>query len=162
MQLKSPFVEVGVPLAALGGHFMLNEHRTALSGMRGTVEIHIGDSLLVEITAVDMDLRRISAWIQEVTARDGAGKPFSFVPTLLAPARLSKEDVEDKKRSRFEGREGGERMGKGHSQGRPPKKAREAEARSGGRREAKPKAPKGSVRGPRAGHGSAAPKRKKR
>jgi ribonuclease R len=149
VQLKSPFVEVGVPLAALGGNFMLNEHRTALSGMRGTVEIHIGDAVKVEITAVDMDLRRISAWVQEVQARDASAKPFVFVPTLLAPARLTKEDLEEKKKSRFEGQMRGDRASEDRPKGRPPKKARE-----GG----KPKPPKGSVRGPRAGGGGGASK----
>jgi ribonuclease R len=153
VQLRSPFVEVGVPLGALGGNFVLNEHRTALSGLRGTVEIHIGDAVKVEITAVDMDLRRISAWVNEVQARDGGGKAFTFVPTLSAPARLSKEDVEDKRKPRFEGRMGGERFQEDRPKGRPPKKARES----------KPKPPKGSVRGPRASGGKVkGPGRKKR
>ena len=57
--LDAPFVEVGVPLAALGGSFWVDEHRTKATGLRGSVVLTIGDSVEVEITAVDEDLRRV-------------------------------------------------------------------------------------------------------
>ena len=35
VRLESPFVEVGVPLGALGGNFIVDEHRTRVAGMGG-------------------------------------------------------------------------------------------------------------------------------
>jgi ribonuclease R len=98
--LESPFVEVGVPLAALGGNFFVDEHRTKASGVRGAAVLSIGDAVEVEITAVDENLRHISAWVVEATAQDGHGKPFKFVPTLAAPATLREGDLEQPKRGR--------------------------------------------------------------
>ncbi|WP_052571553.1 ribonuclease R family protein [Geothrix fermentans] len=139
--LDAPFVEVGVPLAALGGGFWIDEHRTKATGLRGSVVITIGDAVEVEITAVDEDLRRISAWVTEAKAQDAHGKAFTFVPTLAAPATLREGDFEKPKRR---GTERGVRVRNEAPKGRPPKKAREA---GGKAREAKPKPPKGSVRG---------------
>ena len=142
--LESPFVEAGVPLAALGGNFWVDEHRMKATGLRGTVVLSIGDAVEVEITTVDEDLRRISAWLTEAKAQDAHGKGCVFVPTLAAPAVLREGDLEQPRRK------GASRTRETHPQretapkGRPPKKARVA----GGKvREAKPKAPKGSVRG---------------
>ncbi|HET8715258.1 MAG TPA: VacB/RNase II family 3'-5' exoribonuclease [Holophagaceae bacterium] len=143
IQLLRPFIEVGVPLAALGGDFFVDERRTHISGLRGQVKLGIGATCEVEITGVDEDLRRVSAWLIEAKAADAKGKPFAFTPSLAAPARLAKSDFEAPKRGRYEGAIGGQRGGDrerrphGRSQGRPPKPAREG----------KPKAPKGSVRG---------------
>ena len=92
--LDAPFVEVGVPLGALGGNFWIDEHRTKATGLRGTVVLTIGDAVEVEITAVDEDLRRISAWVTEAKAQDAQGKAFQFVPTLAAPATLREGDLE--------------------------------------------------------------------
>jgi ribonuclease R len=142
--LDAPFVEVGVPLAALGGNFWIDEHRTKATGLRGTVVLTIGDAVEVEITAVDETLRRVSAWITEARAQDPHGKPFQFVPTLAAPATLREGDLE-KPRTRRAAKTGGERDRREEGpRGRPPKKAREASGRG---REAHPRPPKGSVRG---------------
>ena len=92
VRLDSPFVEVGVPMGALGGNFVLDEHRTHAKGMRGQLVLSIGDLVTVEITAVDEDLRRVSAWIVEARIKDGAGKPITFTPTLSAPATLREGD----------------------------------------------------------------------
>jgi len=134
--LEAPFVEVGVPLAALGGNFWIDEHRTKATGLRGSVVITIGDAVEVEVTAVDEDLRRISAWVTEAKAQDAHGKAFTFVPTLAAPATLREGDFEKPRRGgRAQAKE--TRVRHEAPKGRPPKKAREA----------KPKPPKGSVRG---------------
>ncbi len=137
--LDAPFVEVGVPLAALGGNFFVDEHRTKASGLRGSAVLSIGDAVEVEITAVDEDLRRISAWMVEARAQDGHGKPFQFVPTLAAPARLQEGDLEKPRRHRDTG---GPRA---RAPQRPLKKAKV-------KRDKPPKtgikAPKGSVRVP--------------
>ena len=133
--LEQPFVEVGVPLAALGGGFWVDEHRTRATGLRGTVVLSIGDAVEVEVTAVDEDLRRISAWITEARAQDGHGRPFAFTPTLAAPARLREGDLEKPRAAGA--REARVRDGK--AKGRPPKKAREARPGKA--------LPKGSVRG---------------
>ncbi|HJV48955.1 MAG TPA: VacB/RNase II family 3'-5' exoribonuclease [Geothrix sp.] len=134
--LDAPFVEVGVPLAALGGNFWVDEHRTKATGLRGTVVLTIGDAVEVEITAVDEDLRRISAWMTEAKAQDAHGKAFQFVPTLAAPATLRESDLEPPRRGRGEARASRTRSD-APPKGRPPKKARET----------RPKPPKGSVRG---------------
>ncbi|MBI1753658.1 MAG: VacB/RNase II family 3'-5' exoribonuclease [Acidobacteria bacterium] len=135
--LDAPFVEVGVPLAALGGDFWVDEHRTKATGLRGSVVLTIGDGVEVEITTVDENLRRVSAWITEAKAQDAHGKAFQFVPTLAAPAVLKEGDLE-KPRARRESRTDGGQGRRGSApKGRPPKKAREA----------RPKPPKGSVRG---------------
>lgn len=135
--LDVPFVEVGVPLAALGGDFWVDEHRTKATGLRGTVVLTIGDAVEVEITTVDENLRRVSAWITEAKAQDAHGKVFQFVPTLAAPAVLKEGDLE-KPKTRREARTGGDRRRRDAApKGRPPRKAREA----------RPKPPKGSVRG---------------
>ena len=83
--LESPFVEVGVPLVALGGNFWVDEHRTKAIGQRGMVVLTIGDAVEVEITTVDEDLRRVSAWVTEAKAQDAHGKVLQFVPTLASP-----------------------------------------------------------------------------
>jgi ribonuclease R len=142
--LDSPFVEVGVPLTALGGNFWVDEHRTKATGVKGTVVLTIGDAVEVEITAVDEDLRRISAWMTEAKAQDGHGKAFAFVPMLAAPAVLREGDLEIPK-ARRPAKAGGERNRRETApQGRSPKKARVPGAKT---REASPKPPKGSVRG---------------
>jgi ribonuclease R len=132
--LDAPFVEVGVPLAALGGNFWVDEHRTKATGLRGAVVLSIGDAVTVEITTVDEDLRRISAWMTEAKAQDAHGKVFQFMPTLAAPAVLREGDLEKPRTRREPDRD---RVRREAPKGRPPKKAREA----------KPKPPKGSVRG---------------
>jgi ribonuclease R len=141
--LDTPFVEVGVPLAALGGNFWVDEHRTKATGQRGAAVLTIGDSVEVEITAVDEDLRRISAWVLEAKGQDAHGKAFTFAPVLAAPAKLQEGDLEKPRRGRTSA---GEPKGRRDSapKGRPPKKARAA---SGKRQEASPKPPKGTVRG---------------
>jgi len=142
--LDSPFVEVGVPLAALGGNFWVDEHRTKATGLRGTVVLTIGDAVEVEITAVDENLRRVSAWVIAAKAQDAHGKVFQFVPMLAAPATLREGDIE-KPRARRAAKTGGERDRRDSApQGRPPKKARETSGKS---REAHPKPPKGSIKG---------------
>ncbi|MBP1772026.1 MAG: rnr [Holophagaceae bacterium] len=157
--LESPFVEVGVPLAALGGNFWVDEHRTKATGLRGTVVLTIGDAVEVEITAVDEDLRRISAWVTEAKAQDAHGKPFAFTPLLAAPATLRESDLEKPRRRGAAPAREGRPERPAAPKGRPPKKAREAAGAtrqasgktkdaSGRRREAHPKPPKGSVRGP--------------
>jgi ribonuclease R len=112
--------------------------------MRGTVVLTIGDAVEVEITTVDEDLRRISAWIIEAKAQDAHGKGFVFVPTLAAPAKLQEGDLEKPRRGRPAPREA-------TSRGRSPKKAsvpgRKSHGPSGKSREASPRPPKGSVRG---------------
>ncbi len=148
--LESPFVEVGVPLAALGGQFWVDEHRTQATGLRGAVVLTIGDAVEVEVTAVDEDLRRISAWLLEAKAQDAHGKGFVFVPMLAAPATLKEGDLEKPRRGRSpSGRQ--ETPRKDRMKGRPPKKAQvtggKARGMSGKTREASPKPPKGSVRG---------------
>lgn len=136
--LDAPFVEVGVPMGALGGNFWVDEHRTKATGLRGSVVLTIGDAVEVEITAVDEDLRRISAWLTEAKAQDEHGKAFTFAPVLAAPARLGEGDFEKPRAARAQTRVGGERSRRTEKpQGRPPRKAREA----------RPKPPKGSVRG---------------
>ena len=142
--LDAPFVEVGVPLAALGGNFWVDEHRTKATGLRGSVVLTIGDAVEVEITAVDEDLRRVSAWVTEAKAQDGHGKAFTFVPLLAAPAQLREGDLDKPRRGRASQREA-------VPQGRPPQKARvpagKARGVGGKSREASPKPPKGSIRG---------------
>ncbi len=145
VQLSSPFIEVGVPLAALGGDFVVDEHRTKITGVRGQVVLGIGATCEAEITGVDEDLRRVSAWLTEAQAADGKGKAFAFTPALAAPAKLAKADFETPKRNRFDGPIGNDRK----PSRREPRPAREA----------RPKKPKGSVRGSGKAHG---PKKKAR
>jgi ribonuclease R len=111
------------------------------------VVLTLGDAVEVEVTAVDEDLRRISAWLIEAHAQDEHGKTFTFVPTLAGPARLGEGDLEKPRAGRFEGRVGGERgRREDRPTGRPPRKVREAEGRPAkGRapkREARPKPPR--------------------
>jgi len=175
VRLESPFVEVGVPLGALGGNFEVDEHRTKASGRGGQIVLSIGDKVKVEITGVDEDLRRVSAWVVEAQAQDAKGKTTTFVPSLAAPATLREGDFVKERPAR------GDRMGGARGKreekpasGRPPKAARQAASPSSGRparpgakpvgpgsrpprpgdRPARPgdkparaKAPKGSVRG---------------
>lgn len=145
VKLEKPFVEVGVPLGALGGAFEVDEHRTRATGLGGQVVLQIGDPVKVEITGVDEDLRRVSAWVLEAQASDAKGKRMTFVPTLAGPATVREADfVDEKRKGRPEGR--GPRTGRDDRppKGRPPRSARPAPGRSD---RPKPKAPKGSVRG---------------
>ena len=142
--LEAPFVEVGVPLAALGGAFWVDEHRTKATGQRGTVVLTIGDGVEVEITTVDEDLRRISAWITEAKAQDAHGKVFQFTPLLAAPAVLREGDLDPPRGRRDTKVKAGRSRREPAPKGRPPKQARVPGGQS---REASPKPPKGSVRG---------------
>lgn len=142
VKLDSPFVDVGVPVGALGGGFEIDEHKTRATGMRGAVVLQLGDLVTVEITAVDENLRRVSAWILEAQASDGNGKRMNFVPTLAGPATVREGDFVDEKKR-------GSAQGKPRS-GRPPKPARagsRGSTKPGSNRAGKPKLPKGSVRG---------------
>lgn len=144
VRLESPFVEVGVPLGALGGGFEVDQHRAKAIGMNGQVVLSIGDKVKVEITGVDEDLRRVSAWVVEAQALDGKGKTMQFVPSLAAPATLREADfVKERPVQRPLAR----RQDRPPS-GRPPRPVREA-SRPGrpGSRPAKARLPKGSVRG---------------
>jgi ribonuclease R len=162
-------VEVGVPLGALGGSFTVDQNRTKAVGQGANVVLSIGDKVKVEITGVDEDLRRVSAWVVEASAQDGKGKTRSFVPSLAAPATLREADfVPDRAGSRARPRAGAERPAR-------PKAGADRPARPGGR--AKPertgrpperaKPAKGSVRGGRpktsavSGFGKPQAKRKK-
>ncbi|MCE1229033.1 MAG: VacB/RNase II family 3'-5' exoribonuclease [Firmicutes bacterium] len=143
VRLASPFVEVGVPLGALGGAFTVNEARTHTTN--GTLVLSIGDPVKVEITGVDEDLRRVSAWIVEAQGADPKGKRTAFVPSLAAPATLREGDfAEEKRPSPRASHRPAER-----SSERPARKGDfrkpSASPRSGGR--ASSRAPKGSVRG---------------
>ena len=139
VRLESPFVEVGVPLGALGGLFEVDAHRTKAIGQGGQVVLSIGDKVKVEITGVDEDLRRVSAWVVEARAQDAKGKVIQFVPSLASPATLREADfVKERPAPRREGR--------------PPRAVREAErpGRRPARTDERPprrKLPKGSVRG---------------
>jgi ribonuclease R len=168
VRLESPFVEVGVPLGALGGNFEVDLNRTKASGMG--VVLSIGDKVKVEITGVDEDLRRVSAWVVEAQAQDSKGKVLQFIPSLAAPATLREADfVQERPGVRLGGpgaggprtggpRTGGPRTGREGKPptGRAPRAVREAERpgrRSGerpgrpGDRPVKSRLPKGSVRG---------------
>jgi ribonuclease R len=174
IRLDSPFLEVGVPLGALGGEFSVDQNRTKAMG-RGMI-LSIGDAVKVEITGVDEDLRRVSAWIVEAKAQDGKGKAITFVPSLAAPATLREADFVPEKRNpaRSPRDNRGERPGRAgrgpgaarpgsHKPGEQPArpgthKPGEQPAASGprksggssagpGRPPARAKLPKGSVRG---------------
>jgi len=136
VRLASPFVEVGVPLGALGGNFIVDEHRTRITGMSGQMVLQIGDAVKVEITGVDEDLRRVSAWVLEAQASDAKGKRTVFTPSLAAPATLREGDFVPEKRGGFPPKTGGER-GKRDERpaGRPSAGSRETSrsARSGER-----------------------------
>jgi ribonuclease R len=92
IRLDSPFLEVGVPLGALGGNFTVDQNRTKATGQGANVVLSIGDKVKVEITGVDEDLRRVSAWVVEASAQDGKGKARSFVPNLGSPITLREAD----------------------------------------------------------------------
>ena len=157
MRLDSPFVEVGVPLGALGGNFEVDQHRTKATGKSGQVVLSIGDKVKVEITGVDENLRRVSAWVVEAQAQDTKGKVFQFVPSLAGPATLREGDFVKERTSRSGGRAGTQRGRQEEKPptGRPPRSVREAGRPSRpGQRPARPgdkpartKLPKGSVRG---------------
>jgi ribonuclease R len=92
VRLDSPFIEVGVPLGALGGHFSIDEHRTKAVGMKGQIELPIGAQVLVEITSIDESQHRVSAWMLEAKTRDASGKTITFTPTLTGPTSLREAD----------------------------------------------------------------------
>jgi len=92
IRLERPFVEVGVSIGALGGDFSVDEFRTRAIGMRSQIELPIGTRVLVEITHVDENLHRVSAWILEASARDAHGKTLLFSPTLAGSASLCEAD----------------------------------------------------------------------
>jgi ribonuclease R len=117
VRLDSPFVEVGVPLNSLGGHFMVDEHRSKATGMRGQVEIAIGAKVLVEITSVDESLHRISAWLLEAGAQDQHGKTITFAPDLLGPATLREVDFVAPAQSRRRAGAGRPKAGSGAGAG---------------------------------------------
>jgi ribonuclease R len=104
IRLERPFVEVGVPLGALGCEFSVDEYRAKAVGAAGQIELPIGAQVLVEITSVDENLRRVSAWILEARARDAHGKTIVFTPTLAAPASLREADFVEPRKEKPRGR----------------------------------------------------------
>lgn len=157
VRLDSPFVEVGVPLGALGGTFTVDPNRTRATGMGANVVLTIGDRVKVEITGVDDDLRRVSAWVVEAAAQDGKGKVRSFVPSLATPMTPREADFMPEDRP---GR-------RGRTPERPPRPAaRGPRPERTGRPPARDKPPKGAVRGsrvrPAGGDRPALPKGKRR
>ena len=174
IRLDSPFVEVGVPLGALGGSFTVDQNRTKAVGQGANVVLSIGDKVKVEITGVDEDLRRVSGWVVEASAQDGKGKTRSFVPSLASPATLREADFVAESRT-----PGSKGRGKAKSDVERERPARTPAARAprtsragsgpapSGRPPARSKPPKGSVRGgkpktsPVSGFGKPQAKRKK-
>ena len=151
VRLDAPFVEVGVPLGALGGSFAVDQTRTRAVGQGANVVLTIGDRVKVEITGVDEDLRRVSAWVVEAAAQDGRGKVRSFVPSLAAPVSPRESDFAPQDRPPAKGKG---RYGRDRESARPG-----ARPERGGRPPARVRPPKGSVRGIRAKTGEpAAPK----
>lgn len=142
VRLENPFVEVGVPLGALGGNFDVDQHRTKAIGQGGQVVLSIGDKVKVEITGVDEDLRRVSAWVVEAQAQDGKGKVLQFVPSLAAPATLREADFVKERTPRT-----GVRREERPPSGRPPRAVRQGRPARPGDHAGKAKPPKGSVRG---------------
>jgi ribonuclease R len=148
VRLDSPFLEVGVPLGALGGSFTVDANRTRAVGQGANVVLSIGDRVKVEITGVDDDLRRVSAWVVEAAAQDGKGKVRSFVPSLATPVTLREADfmAEDRPGRRGRGPE------------RPPRpSSRAPRPEPSGRPPARVKPPRGSVRGSRTRPGGGEP-----
>jgi ribonuclease R len=154
VRLDRPFVEVGVPLGALGGGFSVDEYRAKATGMGGQIELPIGAKVQVEIMSVDENLHRVSAWIHEASAQDALGKVIKFEPSLVGPASLREADFveprRDKGRPRGRGAAGATRGGP--TEGRAPRGRKQSTkqgssaghgAKSGARRA---KLPKGSVR----------------
>lgn len=165
VRLNSPFVEVGVPLGSLGGNFFVDENRTRATGMNGQMVFQIGDQVKVEITGVDEDLRRVSAWLVEASCSDAKGKRTTFVPSLAAPATLREADFvqEDRRHSSGKGRSGeggrGER-GRGASRsvsrsGSASRPTAGSRSTSGSRKEGAPGRDSKGVRPTRAKSGAA-------
>jgi ribonuclease R len=154
VRLDSPFVEVGVPLGALGGGFSVDEYRAKAVGMGGQIELPIGAKVQVEIMSVDENLHRVSAWIHEASAQDARGKAIKFEPSLVGPTSLREADFVEPRPSRGKPRgrsAGGATRGQGREpRGRKPSAKHSATTGSaghgakGGPNRAKP--PKGSVR----------------
>jgi ribonuclease R len=151
VRLDAPFLEVGVPLGALGGAFTVDPTRTRAVGQGANVVLTIGDRVKVEITGVDDDLRRVSAWVVEAAAQDAKGRLRSFVPSLAAPASVREAD--------FVAAERPPRRDRTRAEPRP-RPARPPRSGRPGRPPARPKPPKGSVRGSRVR--TAAPARSKK
>ncbi|HLO66067.1 MAG TPA: VacB/RNase II family 3'-5' exoribonuclease [Holophaga sp.] len=166
VRLDSPFVEVGVPLGALGAAFEVDANRTHAAAPGSGVVLSIGDPVKVEITGVDEDLRRVSAWVVEAKGRDAKGKALVFVPSLAAPAHVREERFVDEPprgrapkavraaqgdRDSDRPRRGGE--GRPHRPGGPgsraggPPSGRPGRPGGPNREGDRPKPPKGSVRG---------------
>jgi ribonuclease R len=162
VRLDSPFLEVGVPLGALGGTFTVDPNRTRAVGQGANVVLSIGDRVKVEITGVDEDLRRVSAWVVEAAAQDSKGKVRSFVPNLATPVTLREADFMPEERRGRQGRDRAPRDGA--RPGRPADRGPRPERT--GRPPERVKPPKGSVRGSRVrtagGEGPALPKGKRR
>jgi len=85
--LDSPFVEVGVPLVALGGNFFVDERRTKATGY---------GALWCSPSAIPWK-RKSQPWMRICAGsapgsrrqgQDSHGKAFAFVPLLAAPATL--------------------------------------------------------------------------
>jgi ribonuclease R len=153
VKLDAPFVEVGVPLGALGGGFSVDQTRTRAVGQGANVVLSIGDRVKVEITGVDEDLRRVSGWVVEAAAQDERGKARSFVPSLAAPVTLREGDFVAERNPRKGARDKGPaRSGAPARPGAPSRPGAQSYPKPPrtGRPPARVKPPKGSVRGGKA------------
>jgi len=142
IRLERPFVEVGAPLGALGGEFTVDEYKTKASGLNGQVELPLGAKTLVEITSVDENLHRVSAWILEVWIEAPNGKTTTFTPTIVGNASFKDIDanIAEPPRVRARGRKAAAR---GKSEGERLSDRKKSGAKYGASRT---KPPKGSVR----------------
>jgi ribonuclease R len=188
IRLDAPFLEVGVPLGALGGDFTVDQNKTKATRAGGGTVLSIGDWVKVEIIGVDEDLRRVSGWIVEARAQDGKGKAVSFTPSLAAPMTLREGDFVQERRTDRWNRKPGEgsapkkptRRGRDANgpaapaapageerPGRKPHRGQAEQPPSTGRPPARTKLPKGSVRTGKpkrstvTGFGTPQPKRRK-
>ncbi|MCL1893407.1 MAG: VacB/RNase II family 3'-5' exoribonuclease [Holophagaceae bacterium] len=133
VRLEAPYVEVGVPLGAIGSDFSVDEHRTKAIGNRGQVELPIGTKVRVEIASIDEQLHRVYAHILEADVQNTNGKIIKYIPSLIGRALLQEGGFVEQKRMRASRRI---TKTQGHQ--------RNNKTREGDR---KTKLPKGSVRG---------------
>lgn len=128
IQLASPFIEIGSPIASLGNTFKTDEHRTKLTGNKGAVVLGIGDSVIVEISEINEDQHRIFGWILEAKTEHGKGKKIIFQPIKSASTGALFEKSNKKSSPKTKNLKPWSR-GKEQKQGRSSKKSKKQRKR---------------------------------
>ena len=89
IRLYSPFLEVSVPLSTIGAIFLVDQHNIKACIQDMNITLSIGDKVNVEITGIDENLRRVNAFITELsTQQNNKTKTIRFASAITTSTSM--------------------------------------------------------------------------